>query len=115
MNIHPLLGGLLLLGAQTAFLAACSSPPVETVSYRPCDRTYAAEGSITPDEMQIMRWLAWPQTYSDLTGAIGYPAHRTNWADFYQLEGTEQWVIIYYQEKTATGFKVSSGGLECSP
>ncbi|MBD0270114.1 MAG: hypothetical protein ICV77_17695 [Cyanobacteria bacterium Co-bin8] len=65
---------------------------------------YGSEGSITPSEVATLKGLAWPQQYEDMVGTFGFPYYRTATADYYQISGTSNWAVVYYSDRTATGY-----------
>lgn len=65
---------------------------------------YGSQGSISQSELATLKGLAWPQQYEDMVGTFGFPYYRGATADYYQLKGTSDWVVVYYQGRTATGY-----------
>jgi hypothetical protein len=59
---------------------------------------YSYNGSITPDELAAMQSLAWPQSYSAITGRFGYPAQRSSHADWYLRPGGMGAVRVDYDQ-----------------
>ncbi|MBD0268561.1 MAG: hypothetical protein ICV77_09735 [Cyanobacteria bacterium Co-bin8] len=110
-NLRPAIGLAIAIAGQ-AFFAGCMAPayaPPLNYSgpYAPGARTYGANGGqITAAKAESIKWLAWPQSYGDMIGALGYPKHRTETSDHYQIEGSDQWLIIFYDGKTATGYSL---------
>lgn len=71
---------------------------------------YGSEGSLTSAELATLQGLAWPQQYEDMVGSFGFPYYRSATADYYQIQGSTDWVVIYYSGRSATGF-----GFEAPP
>ena len=86
-------------------IAEAPAPPSSTSEFAPGQQPYGAEGSITQSELAELQGLAWPQSYDDMIASFGYPAQRTETGDYYQLEGTSNWVVIEYSGPQATGYR----------
>lgn len=98
----------LALGGLVAPYAPVEAPtlfPLVPRSLLWASSLMGAQGSITESELGVLRGLAWPQTYRDMVGTFGYPAHRTDGEDYYHLEGTSNWVVIEYSGPQATGYR----------
>jgi hypothetical protein len=66
---------------------------------------YSYNGLLTPDELAAVEHLAWPQSYSAITGRIGYPAARSDHADWYlRPGGMGQVRIDYDRDNVAIGY-----------
>ncbi|MBD0270171.1 MAG: hypothetical protein ICV77_17980 [Cyanobacteria bacterium Co-bin8] len=65
---------------------------------------YGNEGSITGAELATLKGLAWPQQYEDMVGTFGFPYYRSAMADYYKVIGTSDWAVVYYSDRTATGY-----------
>ena len=98
-------------GCGVALLAiACSPPapppyePAPTAAEQSNAIAYGGAGQLTAAEAELIRSLAWPQTYDDIKNAVGLPAYRTATGDVYQLpDGGE--ITILYNGRTATGYR----------
>lgn len=95
------LGGLLSGCAS----AEAPSPPASANEFAPGQQPYGVQGSITQQQFAALQGLAWPQSYEDMVTSFGYPAHRTETGDYYQLEGTSNWVVIEYSGPQAIGYR----------
>jgi hypothetical protein len=99
----------LILGGLLSGCAIADAPtiptPNSTNEYAPGQQPYGAKGSITQQQLAALQGLAWPQTYDDMVSSFGYPAHRTETGDYYQLEGTGNWVVIEDSGPEATGYR----------
>ena len=113
MIIHQRAAGsaaLILLGQlviSSCMDAAYAPPLTYPGSYAPGGQSYgAAGGTLSAANANTAQWLAWPQSYDDMIGTFGYPRHRTEFTDYYAIEGTDQWLKIHYSGKTATGYSI---------
>ncbi len=93
-----------------ALLSSCSElayapmggPPVG--EYAPGTQPYGASGSVTDSEAIAVESLAWPQSRADIVGVLGYPAHMSEWADYYHYTGG-RWLVIRYSGPNAVGYQ----------
>lgn len=97
------LGGLLTSCAIAD--APTTATPISTNEFAPGQQPYGVEGGITQQQFVYLQGLAWPQSYSDMVNTFGFPTHRTEAGDYYQLEGTSSWVVIEYSGPQATGYR----------
>lgn len=67
---------------------------------------YGLQGTLSEADLVALTALAWPQSYTSLSGRFGFPAKRSDMADYYQTPGG-QWVAIFYSGGVATGYSVS--------
>jgi hypothetical protein len=66
---------------------------------------YSYSGTITTEEIAAMQSLAWPQSYTAITGRFGFPAQRSDHADWYLRPGGMGAIRIdYNQDNIAVGF-----------
>jgi hypothetical protein len=98
------------LGVMVLLAIACSPappPPYEpapTAAETSNAIAYGGAGQLTAAEANLIRNLAWPQTYDDIKNAVGLPAYRTAEGDIYKLpDGGE--ITILYDGKNATGYR----------
>jgi hypothetical protein len=114
-------GGLALALVGQLFFAACTEQEIyallqgesaiatslEISKYAPGAHAYgAAGGQLSPAKVNQVQWLAWPQEYNDVVGALGYPRHRTETADYYQISGSQKWLKINYSGRSATSYEI---------
>ena len=62
---------------------------------------YSSDGQISLDQLETVRNLAWPQTYNDMIGILGYPRKRSECCDYY-LMPEHGWLVIRYDSTYAT-------------
>lgn len=111
-NIHgftpnTIMAGLLLLGTVPTSCVDTAYAPTEgplVGEYAPGTQPYGASGSVTDAEAIAVESLAWPQARADMVGALGYPAHMTEWADYYHY-GDQRWLVIRYSGPNAVGYQ----------
>jgi hypothetical protein len=108
-----LLAGLFIL---SALLASCDSSLVEAEAvsawhesdnFSPGAQSYGVEGAVTDNQVLLVESLAWPQTRPDMVGALGFPLHFTEGADYYQYTGG-RWLVILYNGPNAVGYRVEA-------
>lgn len=105
------LAAIALLASLSTVLEKCKSEvevtfniPTESDFVEP--QHYAADGTLTLNEVAVMEHLAWPQTYGDMKGTFGLPAYRSYRSDIYHVEGSDQQIEVFYDGKQATGYVV---------
>lgn len=67
---------------------------------------YGLNGSLNEADLIALTALAWPQSYTSLSNRFGFPAKRSETADYYQTP-SRHWVAIFYSGGVATGYSVS--------
>lgn len=95
---------LILTGCAESALAPSEKPL--SVDFSPGHRAYGVKGTLNQSQLEQIQTLSWPQAYEDMKTSYGFPAHRTETADYYHLEGTTQWVVIQYAGAQATGYRI---------
>lgn len=87
--------------------AFAPSMPSAGDTYAPGAREYSVDGTVSQAQLALIQSLAWPQTYPDITGAIGFPKHRSgNW-DYYAISGdSSRWLVLVYEGTDATGWRM---------
>ena len=94
-----------------AVISACSEAP----SQAPLEPNYFPQsdsinrggmGELSSEELETMRWLAWPQAYADMTSTFGLANRSTETKDIYVVEGSGQEVWVFYNGSQATGYEV---------
>lgn len=88
-----LIGG----GGEAIASTTFNGPPDGTMPY-------GVEGSLDEKELLALLYLQFPQSYTAIKDRLGFPAQRDATADYYRIEGTSNWVVIWYDE---TGRAVS--------
>jgi hypothetical protein len=112
--MHPLGHGSLL--ALVSLLAGCESVSVggEAIALTtftappPSAQPYGVEGTLTEQELIALVHLSFPQSYDAISSRLGFPAKRDAAADYYQIEGTNNWVAVWYDGAIATGYGISN-------
>ncbi|MGG6241582.1 hypothetical protein ACQ4N7_23395 [Nodosilinea sp. AN01ver1] len=97
------LGGL-VTGCAIAD-APTTVPLTTTNEFAPGQQPYGVEGGITQQQLVYLQALAWPQSYTDMVNNFGFPTYRTETGDYYQLEGSNSWIVIEYSGPQATGYR----------
>ena len=98
--------GALALAVLLTGCAVADAPTLEpTTDFAPGQHPYGVKGSITQQQFADLQGLSWPQSYADINNKFGRPTHRLEGADYYQLEGTNTWVVIEYSGTQATGYR----------
>lgn len=66
------------------------------------------KGQLTQEQLGALKSLAWPQTYEAMKGTFGFPAHRTETADYYAIDDSDQWAVVYYNGRTAINYSLEN-------
>lgn len=72
-----------------------------------CISQYGADGTIDQQKVNVLRHLAFPQTYRAVVSRLGYPEVRCPDRDFYRAADDSGWLIIFYDpQNMATHWEV---------
>ncbi|HEY9881810.1 MAG TPA: hypothetical protein V6D29_25390 [Leptolyngbyaceae cyanobacterium] len=65
-----------------------------------------ANGVMSWEQFNVLRYLAWPQAGPDMTGTFGSPAYRVSAADYYRLPDGRYAIVWYTLQNQAVGYAV---------
>lgn len=92
-------------------IAACTEAPdsIGGPNYFPTEEqgsgiVRGGQGFLTESEHELLKGLAWPQTYADMKGSFGNAHRSTQSADVYLVESGEAWVF-YDENNMAVGYE----------
>lgn len=112
--IYLPLAGLLILGACTiestggaANATKVGFDPSLPASPDANAEDYGLDGTMGEADLLALSYLNWPQNYTSISDRFGFPAQRSESADYYSISGN-RWVAIYYDSTgNATGYSIS--------
>jgi hypothetical protein len=102
---------LLMIGAGVAIALPLipQSPPQAAIADSPpiCSNDpYGIDGQVSSEDLNTLAHLAFPQVVQDMRGRFNSPFCFTPFADYYLIEGTGNFVEIFYSDVEATGYEL---------
>jgi hypothetical protein len=93
--ILPLVAGLALIpmsAHSTIIQSHCATNP------------YGLDGTLSEQEVSALKWLAYPQLAKDMRGRLGSPLCFDLTYDYYQIDGSDDYVAIQFDGASAIGW-----------
>jgi hypothetical protein len=96
-------------GLAIAISLVPQSPPQAAIADSPpvcINDPYGIDGQVSEADLNTLAYLAFPQTVQDMRGRFKSPLCFTPVADYYQIEGTGNFVEVFYRGAEAMGYEI---------
>jgi hypothetical protein len=102
---------MLMIGAGVAIALPLipQSPPQAAIADSPpicANDPYGVDGQLSSQDISDLDYIGFPQTAQDMRGRFGSPWCFTSFADYYRVEGTANFVEVFYSGSAAEGWEV---------
>jgi hypothetical protein len=102
---------LLIVGGVVAIAPPLISQPLSQAAIAdaspPCaNDPYGVDGQLSSVDVNDLDYIGFPQTVQDMRGRFGSPWCLTAGADYYKVEGSADFVEVYYSGAFATDWDI---------
>jgi hypothetical protein len=96
------IGFSLLLSAALSLIATVANGTI--IQNHCATDPYGLDGTLSEQEVSALKWLAYPQLAKDMRGRLGSPLCFDRTYDYYQIDGSEDYVAIQFDGASAIGW-----------